>query len=222
MKNIYHFYHIYCGKDCNGNEDSWIEPVSLHCKSLLNYKLYNSLSQFNIGLVGNTLQRDRVKNFISDLGINFNIVTESESGWEQETQNKLWEFSHTNDGYIFYAHSKGSFNVSLQNNNWMRSMTYYHIVNWKQCVDELESHDAVGAYWFDFSSQGAPHLGEPHTGQRWFAGTYWWSHLDKIRSIGHGPTMRTRWDAEVWIGQIPDISVCNLAPGGAAGELVEW
>jgi len=34
--------------------------------------------------------------------------------------------------------------------------------------------------------------------------------------------MHSRWDAEVWIGQIPNISIYNLAPGAAAGELIEW
>ena len=46
--------------------------------------------------------------------------------------------------------------------------------------------------------------------------------LNRIKDIGHGPTMNSRWDAEVWIGKVPEMSVYSLSDGGAAGELIEW
>lgn len=222
MVNLYHFYHIYCGVDANGNNDSWVTPVETHIKALKDYDLYNSLSGIYIGLVGDDTNRQHAKNFLDYHEIKYNIVAEENNGWEQITQNKLWEFAQSNDGYILYAHSKGSFNVNILNSNWMRSMTYYNVVKWKECIDHLYQYDAVGAYWYDFSKTSSPTLGQPHTGQRWFAGTYWWSKLNRIKDIGHPPTMESRWDAEVWIGQIPNISIYNFAQGESAGELIEW
>lgn len=222
MVNLYHFYHIYCGKDGSGNYDSWVTPVETHIKALKDYELHDSLSGMYVGLVGDDANRQHAKNFLDYHNINYTVIAEENSGWEQVTQNKLWDFAQSNDGYVLYAHSKGSFNLSVLNSNWMRSMTYYNVVQWKECVAHLKDHDAVGAYWYDFSNDPSPAIGQPHKGQRWFAGTYWWSKLNSIKQINHGPTMHSRWDAEVWIGQIPNISIYNLAPGAAAGELIEW
>lgn len=217
---VHHFYHIYCGVDYAGREGSWIPAVDLHLNAIKEYGLVDHMSTMHVGLVGDDHHRIHAQQFIKDHGINFTVVSESVSGFEQVTQNQLYKFAQTNNGHVLYAHTKGSFNFNDMNNNWQKSMTYLNVVKWRECVDQLKNHDAVGAYWYDFSNDAA-RMG-PHTGQKWFAGTFWWANLNRIRDIGHGPTEYTRWDAEVWIGQIPDISIYNLAPGGAAGELIEW
>ena len=222
MVDLHHFYHIYCGLDSLGAHSSWVTPVETHIKALKKYGLHNKLAGMYVGLVGRDEDRQHVKNFLDYHKIKYELVAESDSGWEQVTQDKLWDFSQLNDGRILYAHSKGSFNTSVLNSNWMRSMTYYNIVKWKDCIKHLDDYDAVGAYWYDFSNDSKPTLGQPHTGQKWFAGTYWWSKLNRIKDIGHGPTMNSRWDAEVWIGKVPEMSVYSLSDGGAAGELIEW
>lgn len=210
MVDMHHFYHIYCGSNASQKENDWIPIVQLHIESLKTSQLINKLDTIHIGLVGLPHQRQQVKDFLSENNISHTVVDEADHGWEQLTQNKLYEFAELNDGNILYAHTKGGFNVTEQNINWRKSMTYFNVIKWKDCIEKLSDVDAVGCHWHDFSGQSPPHLGGPHVGQRWFAGTFWWSKLNKIREIGHGPTMQTRWDAEVWIGQIPNISVYDI------------
>jgi len=222
---IHHFYHIYCGFDYAGKEDSWKLPLENHLIALKQSGLNNYINTMHIGLVGNDNHRQHAKDFISQHEINFTVVAESINGFEQVTQDQLYNFAQTNNGYILYAHTKGSFNLNQQNIDWCKSMTYFNIIKWRDCVARLNQFDAVGCNWFDFSGQSPSHLGGPHVGQRWFAGTFWWSKLNRIRDIGRGPTHYTRWDAEVWIGQIPNIDSYNIT-GSETGYhnavVTEW
>lgn len=221
---LYHFYHLYCGKDINGQEDSWKESIGLHIKALKEYELVNYIKDIKIGLVGEDYERQKAKDFLIQQEISFDIIAEELYGYEQVTQNILYNFSQFNNGYILYGHSKGSFNFTDQNRSWCKSMIYFNVVKWKEAIEYLHNVDAVGCDWHDFTNQSAAHLGGPHTGQRWFAGTYWWSKLERIKDIGHGPTLQSRWDAEVWIGQIPNISVYNItrSDGPTPNWITEW
>ena len=207
---LHHFYHIYCGNNYAEQDGAWISPVTLHIEALKSSGLLNYINTVQIGLVGLHHQRDQAKQLLLDSGINHVVVVEAESGWEQVTQVPLYNFAQTNNGYVLYAHTKGSFNNTDQNIGWCKLMTDATVVNWRNCLEKLEHVDAVGRDWHDFSQQHGPHLGGPHVGQKWFAGTFWWAKLNRIKDIGHIPTMHTRWDAEVWIGQIPDITVHNI------------
>lgn len=220
--NIYHFYHVYCGPDANGANRSWQYSVDLHIDALKRFGLIKKLDTIHTGIVGPESHREEFKSYMQEKNINITVVNESDGGWEQITQSKLYDFAQGSDGYVLYAHTKGSYNFNILNNNWCKSMTYYNVVKWRDCIKYLKDYDAVGAYWFDFSDSSAPHIGQPHTGQRWFAGTYWWTKLEKIRSIGYPPSTDSRYDAEIWIGRVPNIKPYNLAPSGAAGELIEW
>jgi len=199
---LHHFYHIYCN-------ENWNQIVPFHIECLNKYGLLDSLESFKIGLVGNLEYRNIVKHFLDSKNINFEIVDESNDGWEQVTMNKLYEFSQNNDGYILYAHSKGAVNNGEQNRQWRKSMTWHNIVKWKEAVDKLKDCDAVGCHWHDFTKQQSSTLGGPHTGNCWFAGTFWWSKLDLLRQIGP-PKMTSRYDAEVWIGNIRHIKKMNI------------
>ena len=207
---MYHFYHIYCGPNYAGQENTWKESVGTHLKAFKDFGLHEHIPTIHVGFVGGQNNIDDAKNFIAEHDIDFNVVAESWTGFEQVTQVPLYEFAQDHDGYIFYGHTKGSFNFTDQNRAWCKSMIYFNIVRWENAILKLKDVDAVGCYWHDFTVNQSPHIGSPHTGQRWFAGTFWWSRLNRIRDIGHGPTMHTRWDAEVWIGQIPDIKIYDF------------
>ena len=199
---LHHFYHIYCN-------NNWSQIVPFHLECLKRYGLLDSLTTFNIGLVGNKEHRDVVKHFLDTKNIKFDIVAESNDGWEQVTMNKLYEFSQNNEGYVLYAHSKGAVNNGEQNKQWRKSMTWYNVVKWRDAVNKLDNCDAVGCHWHDFTKQSSSTLGGPHTGNCWFAGTFWWSKLDLLRQIG-APGMSSRYDAEVWIGNIRHIKPMNV------------
>lgn len=222
---LHHFYHIYCGIDCYGQMNSWRESVSIHMDAIQKHGLIHKLETIHIGLVGGPQERENVKEYLTSINIPFTIVAEQDSGFEQVTQDQLFNFAHENEGHVLYAHTKGSHNFTDQNRSWCKSMIYFNVVIWEEAIRQLKKVDAVGCHWHDFSNQYASHLGGPHTGQRWFAGTFWWSKLNRIRDIGHPPTNGSRWDAEVWIGQMPDITVYdfNRADGPYPGEIVtEW
>lgn len=216
MVNLYHFYHCYSGINSEGNKDAWKPILGKHIESVIESELINNISPMQIGITSNTNNFDEVKNFIDNYSIPYEIVAESKKGWEQETLTKLYQFSKTNDGYVLYAHSKGAYTDIVINHIWRETMTYFNVLQWRNAVEKLSDYDAVGCYWFDDSHQ-RKHNGYPHQGQRWFAGTFWWTKLDMLRKT-NGLGMSTRWDAEVWIGQIPSNKILDLDHGRPAGS----
>jgi hypothetical protein len=218
MVSLHHFYHVYANQDCNGHEDSWKEPVDLHFNSLLKSGLSQKIDSVKIGIVGNEKSIQEFKKFVNNYGVPYEIVAKKVSGWEQVTQNALLDFSETNDGYVLYAHTKGSFNNNQLNKNWRETMTHFNIDNWRTAVKKLKKYDAVGCYWYD-NSYESKDPNHPHQGQRWFAGTFWWSKLDLIRDLPL-PRNKTRWDAEVWIGNIDSNKIYDLDYGRPAGSTI--
>ena len=209
MVKIYHFYHIYAS--------NWRPAVEFHFDMLRNHGLLKRLNGIYIGIVGTASDRDAVIDYLNSIEIEYTIVDQARDGWEQVTLNKLHEFSQQHDGYVLYAHTKGAANPGYHQENWRMRMTYFNIVQWERATRKLKDHDAVGCYWIDASNGGVPGLGGPHVNQKWFAGTFWWSKLELIRNIPP-PQMGSRWDAEVWIGKIPNINIFDLNDGTAPHE----
>lgn len=218
MVDLHHFYHCYSGINSEGNREAWKPILSKHIESLIDSKLIKNISPIKIGITSNTNNFNEVRNLVDSYSIPYEIVAESKTGWEQETLCKLYDFSQSNDGYVLYAHSKGAYTDIVINHIWRETMTYFNVLKWKDAVDKLADYDAVGCYWFDDSHQ-KKHDGYPHKGQRWFAGTFWWSKLDILRKIGK-PGMSTRWDAEVWIGRIPGNNILDLDQDRPAGSAI--
>jgi hypothetical protein len=217
MIKIHHFYHIYAAD----HGTIWKPVVKFHIDMLKKHGLMKRLKTVHIGIIGAGSNRQEVLNYLRELDFPHTIVDESRSGWEQVTQNKLHDFAQLNDGYVLYAHTKGCANPSELSVNWRNAMTYHNIVKWKKAIKKLKNHDAVGCYWIDASTDDPPpSLGAPHLGQRWFAGTFWWSKLELIRQIPP-PQNASRWDAEVWIGKIPNIKVFDLAANSPAGDIID-
>ena len=193
---IHHFYHIYA-------DGKWQEPVNEHFYAASKYHLLGALSSLQIGLVGSLANRASVIAYLDQTGLIYDIVDEQNTGWEQVTQNKLWEFSKHHDGLVFYAHTKSAHNPTYPNIPWRTSMCYYNVVRWRDCVRELDDHDAVGIHWIQ---SGSPEH-KNHNG--FFGGTYWWSHLSYIRELPL-PDQSHRWGAEGWIGtneHVPEIGI---------------
>lgn len=188
MEKIHHFYHVYS----NG---SWEIPLTEHIKALADSELLKYLDTFQIGLVGSPHTRERVKQYLDSENINYSICVEVDDGWEQETQDMIWEFSKKNDGYIFYAHTKNSVNINPLHVAWRKSMTYFNVILWKLCVDLLDQdYCAVGCHYLE----GGNEFTKTESG--FFAGTYWWTHLKYVRNFPHKPLRTSRYDAEGWIG----------------------
>ena len=83
---LYHYYHIFA-------DGQWLEPVSEHIKALRKWGLIDNLAAFRIGIVGADHNRTAVIQYLINERINFDIVAQSDTGWEQVTQIPMYEFA---------------------------------------------------------------------------------------------------------------------------------
>ena len=115
-----------------------------------------------------------------------------------------WAPTHK-DWNVLYFHAKGATHTSRDplRENWRSCMMRNLVSNWKQCVIDLDSADAVGCHWMT-GDQTPP-------GQSIFAGNFWWATSDYLATIPsmlqrerikvsgiHAP--ESRYESEVWIG----------------------
>lgn len=133
-----------------------------------------------------------------------------------------WLHLHS-DWYVLYFHSKGATKPvgDWFTTTWRRCMMKWNILNWRQCVRDLESgYDAVGVHWMQ-----PPATPE---GQYIFAGTFWWATAeylltlpsiqdrDRIKVSGLD-SAESRYETEVWIGngpRVPHVKDYHCPPGG--------
>lgn len=204
--NITHFYHIYA-------HGKWKEPLSEHISALKKSELIHNIDNINIGIVGSSKNINQVKKFMDNLQVNYNLVAKAHAGWEQVTMNKLREFAHNNDGWIFYAHTKGSSDPSPINTAWRKSMTYYTVIKWREATSYLDTCDTVGTHW----------VTGPQDGKTFWGGTFWWATTDYLKTlppIG----MENRHRAEDWIGITKTAKVHDMNPGWPSFNLfkTDW
>ena len=203
--NIHHYYHVYA----LGN---WQQPLNEHIDAVKMSGLLNAIGHIKIGIIGSEPLRNKVYEFLDLRKTPYEIIAEQDNGWEQMTQTKIYDDSHNNEGVVLYAHTKGAANPHQQDMNevsaWRRTMCYYNIINWRDCVESLKTNDVCGVYWMEMPTQ------PEHFDHKWFfAGTYWWARMDYIRQIPP-PSMKNRYNAEGWIGMSPNnIKVRDFAPG---------
>lgn len=179
---IHHFYHIYA-------DGQWQQPVDEHFRAIKESGFDGTVY---IGIVGNAANRQAVKDYLPG----FQVIAESDTGWEQVTQIPMLEFSKTNDGLILYAHSKGASNPSDVNIRWRRSMIYWNVLQWRDAVEKLKTHGAYGCHWIQPLITGMP---EHKQGNFMFAGTFFWTHCELMRTWPK-PALTHRHEAEGFIG----------------------
>jgi len=190
VTDIHHFYHVY-------SKGAWEIPLMEHIEALKTSELINNLTTFQIGIVGPQETRDKVKEYLDSESIHYSICTEADDGWEQETQDKLYEFAQDNEGHVLYAHTKNAVNINPLHIAWRKSMTYHTVIIWRDAIKHLdEGHCAVGSHYIP---SGNP---EVKTVSGFFGGTFWWTHLKYIKNFPHKPPRNSRWDAEGWIGYL--------------------
>lgn len=181
-----HFYHLYA--DGQSSEEAFDE----HFKSLKKSELLNIFNSIKISFIGSEEKISFFKNKLNNYEINYEILKEEKSGYEQVTINKLYEFSLQNDGYVFYAHTKGAMS---NNRDWRRLMLYYNIIKWRDCLNLLEQgNDTVGCYLVKRTD-----LSEHVNHDYFYAGNFWWANLNYIRTLNY-PLNDHRYNAEGWIG----------------------
>lgn len=173
-----HFYHVFA----DGN---WQTPVTEHLHHLDRSGLSAALDSFGIGIVGGSLNRLEVINFI-DSRLQIDHLAEAESGWEQETLDLMLKRIEP-DEFVLYAHTKSAANWSQVHDEWRKSMTHFMVHRWRDCVEHLEDHDTVGCHRIT-------------PGDFW-GGNYWWARSDWLRRMPPVPR-ENRYQAEAWIGTV--------------------
>lgn len=171
-----HYYHMYV-------DGHWQVPYDEHIRALTDSGLLEQLDFVGIGMVGTDSNRSHVKKFLPE---KFTVVAEAGSGWEQVTHTPLSKDT-VEPSKILYAHTKGAANYRPDQDVWRREMTDGVVYHWKECVDLLDDHDAVGCRW----------RRDPW---RHYSGTFWWATSSYISTLA--PISYVRRDtAEAWIGE---------------------
>ena len=193
MKPLIHFYHVYA----DGN---WETPATDHFQELFVSGLFDELDEVFLGIVGSPENRKRVSTQLPGV-----VVAEADVGWEQVTLQNLHDFCQTDDGAVFYAHTKGAWSNSELARQWRVSMTHDTVTRWRECVTALDTVDAAGPFWL--KSWEPEHVNH----ESFFAGNFWWARSDYIRRLK--PVEEdNRYQAEGWVG-LGDPSVRIMREG---------
>lgn len=136
-----------------------------------------------------------------------------EQGSETPTMVKMWEWARVNPGWnVLYFHCKGATHTDANYlafvTKWRRCMMNACVVNWRQCVADLESgFDSVGCHWMTGMSP-------PSDKDAIWGGNFFWATSDFIRTLpdildrdlikNHGIAAPiARYEGERWIGSGP-------------------
>jgi hypothetical protein len=208
---LWHFYHAYAQEN---QEDIWLPIVEEHVNILDSSGIASKLNKTYIGVVGVKSSADKISAIFKAKGIEHEICAVNDSGWEQVTLNKLYEFSLSNDGYVLYAHTKGAFYPTKVRDSHRRTMSEHLIGRWTENVDLLsKGFCATGLFFLKGSPE--PKVKKPDGSvpkeihpnikryRGFFAGNFWWCNLDFIKRMGY-PSMENRIKAEGWMNNLYD------------------
>jgi hypothetical protein len=211
--DLHHWYHIYADGD-------WVIPVHEHIRALQVGGLYDQLASFQIGFVGSDDNIANVCNSLEVHGVEWTTVAAVTAGFEQETLDKMWEFSQDHDGFGLYTHTKGASRVDPIDNPWRQSMEQLCVVEWRTAIGALDcdSKAIVGCHWI----KGDPTV--ERLNEAWlnrelnppgldgvggmFGGNFWWTRLDLLRQNCR-PGRESRFAAEHWLGQLSEVMPIN-------------
>lgn len=203
-RTLHHAYHLYCG-------GPWEVPWQEHILAMSRTGLSSALETFVVGIVGPEQARESAKAAVQEAGAT--VVFEKEKGFEQETLAWISSFVQQEDGYMYYAHSKGAGYPNRYQDPWRRTMEYDCSIHWGECVSRLkEGKDCVGSIWHNTDRWG------PHP---YFAGNYWWATNEFLRTLPEIDKNDRFW-AEVWLGLAPTKPINHHAFRDSDFPLLDW
>ena len=185
-------YHIYCVGD-------YINVVNRQLNRLKSSGLYDWCDKLEITCVNTEGDFTEVEDLLKDLSkATLNKFTTN--GFEYEGIKKVWDYSQTYTGKVFYFHTKGVSNkykdvISKEDSEWKKkgvswwkeAMEYFLIDNFEDCLAKLEEYDQCGLTM----------------NNRWWWGNFWWTDLSWVFN-NLMPEQGGRWYFEAWLNSYRD------------------
>lgn len=145
----------------------WRDLVTEQFEKMHSSGLWERMDRLHVGLLGP--DRSAIDEFLDPkIDVLFHHV--EYENYEFPTLNALRQFSHENDGYVFYLHTKGVFRNTTEVADWRHLMEYFVIERYEECITSLGSNDVCGVNWLE----------QPWTH---FSGNFWWARTDYIRRL---------------------------------------
>ena len=194
-EGIHIFYHI---TQLNDWEMMVQEQIHAMCVS----GLVHACEGFHVGINGNIPTR------ILPRKAQVTYHDQSEWGDEAPTMRMIRSFCENNEKKkVLYIPTKGVSRRNIRDNSWRLYMEYFCVHQWRQCVDDLNTHDCAGSLWVSENQipvyPGSRPPSETHYPPH-FSGTFWWATSDYVRRLDHAlldmKTHPDRLDREFWIG----------------------
>lgn len=223
MKPIAIFYH--CLFEIDGEIlPSAIEIVDEQMKALEKSGLLNVATEMYVGVNGGDESRVFVENLIPPKAkvVFHGLQSRAENLTIVEIEK--WVKGHP-DWHILYFHSKGATHPPGSSYGdgvskpWREGMMQDLVVNWRQCVSDLESHDIVCSHWMWNLADGTQHI--PAGDFLWLTSNFSAKlpsiYLrDRIKVSGIA-ALDSRYEAEVYWGNGPRPNVKSYRPNGGGG-----
>jgi len=180
-------------------------------------------SEFIVGINGGA-ESQQVANLVIPSKARI-VLHGLESRAENLTLIEIEKFVKTHpDWHVFYFHAKGASHdpnsdYGKFSAGWRLGMMQDLVVNWRQCVADLETHDIVCSHWMWNLADGTQHI--PAGNFLWvtsnFAAKLPSMYLrDRIKQDGIS-ALSSRYEAEVAWGNGPKPVVKSYRPNGGGG-----
>ena len=188
---------------------NWKDVVNHQLKLLRQVGLHKEV---RISYLGNELTWLKDRCIVH--GITAQIINHEQSLNHYETLAILdvERVAKTTERPILYFHTKGVSNPGhLQKTHWRWAMEEWVIRRWKENVEHLKDHDAVGVSWCEG--------GEQHfSGNFWIANPLWIRRLPNFAEY-HANKGYVRFSCEMWIGAA---QWCKAKSLGIKNEILSW
>ena len=151
---VFVFFHIYCLPCTPGILHDQI--TKLHFSGT-----YDTVDKIYCFLAGEHIQK--CQEMLQKSGSKFSVeITEPhDKSYERLTLERIHTYIQPEDKFL-YIHTKGVTKPQHENvRHWKTYMEYFLMKKHKECLDLLDTHDAVGVNWHN-----SP---QPH-----FSGNMWW------------------------------------------------
>ena len=174
---------------------------------------------FHCAQISNKWQsiRDEILSAINEAGLPapeiVNIAGADLKRFEFPTLKRLWDYCRDNPGdQVLYLHTKGVSKPAALYQEWRRWMLWGCVTRYKECLELLKTHDAIGCDWIN-----GPPVNDLRQTMDWgntgfFPGNFWWANASYIATLPDPATLdqSDRYRAEAWIGMNPAIKHASI------------